>query len=129
MTPPMAERLQELISQGKWEPAFELLRELKPAAAADLIMTMRFEEQQLLFRQLQIPLAASIINHLPYFHAYVLLHSRPVQEMASIVEAMKPGERDHFLDALPEEAWTSLMDELAEAGSDAPSGGAGEFRG
>jgi NitT/TauT family transport system ATP-binding protein len=116
MTPPMAERLQELISQGKWEPAFELLRELKPAAAADLIMTMRFEEQQLLFRQ-SIPLAASIINHLPYFHAYVLLHSRPVQEMAAIVEAMKQAERDHFLDALPEEAWTSLMDELAEAGS------------
>jgi NitT/TauT family transport system ATP-binding protein len=118
MTPPMAERLQELISQNKWEPAFELLAELKPTAAADLIMTMRFEEQQLLFRQLPIPLAASIINHLPYFHAYVLLHSRPVQEMAAIVEAMKQAERDHFLDALPEEAWTSLMDELAEAGSD-----------
>jgi len=87
-------------------------------------MGMRFEEQQLLFRQLPIPLAATIINHLPYFHAYVLLHSRPVQEMASIVEAMKPGERDHFLDALPEEAWTSLMDDLAEAGSDAASGAA-----
>ncbi len=122
MTPPMAEKLQELLSQRKWEPLFELLRGLSPSAAADLIMGMRFEEQQLLFRQLPIPLAATIINHLPYFHAYVLLHSRPVQEMASIVEAMNPGERDHFLDALPEEAWTSLMDELAEAGSDAASG-------
>ena len=124
MTPPMAEKLQELLSQRKWETSFELLRGLSPSAAADLIMGMRFEEQQLLFRQLPIPLAATIINHLPYFHAYVLLHSRPVQEMASIVEAMKPGERDHFLDALPEEAWTSLMDELAEAGSDAASGAA-----
>ena len=124
MTPPMAEKLQELLSQRKWEPLFELLRGLSPSAAADLIMGMRFEEQQLLFRQLPIPLAATIINHLPYFHAYVLLHSRPVQEMASIVEAMNPGERDHFLDALPEEAWTSLMDELAEAGSDAASGAA-----
>jgi NitT/TauT family transport system ATP-binding protein len=124
MTPPMAEKLQELLSQRKWEPSFELLRGLSPSAAADLIMGMRFEEQQLLFRQLPIPLAATIINHLPYFHAYVLLHSRPVQEMASIVEAMKPGERDHFLDALPEEAWTSLMDDLAEAGSDAASGAA-----
>ena len=124
MTPPMAEKLQELLSQRKWEPSFELLRGLSPSAAADLIMGMRFEEQQLLFRQLPIPLAATIINHLPYFHAYVLLHSRPVHEMASIVEAMKPGERDHFLDALPEEAWTSLMDELAEAGSDAASGAA-----
>jgi ABC-type nitrate/sulfonate/bicarbonate transport system ATPase subunit len=122
MTPPMAEKLQELLSQRKWEPSFELLRGLSPSAAADLIMGMRFEEQQLLFRQLPIPLAATIINHLPYFHAYVLLHSRPVHEMASIVEAMKPGERDHFLDALPEEAWTSLMDELAEAGSDGAPG-------
>ena len=119
MTPPMAEKLQELLSQRKWEPAFELLRGLSPSAAADLIMGMRFEEQQLLFRQLPIPLAASIINHLPYFHAYVLLHSRVLQEMAAIVEAMNPAERDHFLDALPEEAWTSLMDELAEAGSGA----------
>ena len=117
MTPPMAEKLQELLSQRKWESAFELLRELNPSAAADLIMSMRFEEQQLLFRQLPIPLAASIINHWPYFHAYVLLHSRSVQEMAAIVEAMNLAERDHFLDALPEEAWTSLMDELSEAGS------------
>jgi NitT/TauT family transport system ATP-binding protein len=113
----MAEKLQELLSQRKWEPAFELLRELNPSAAADLIMSMRFEEQQLLFRQLPIPLAASTINHLPYFHAYVLLHSRVLQEMAAIVEAMNPAERDHFLDALPEEAWTSLIDELSEAGS------------
>jgi NitT/TauT family transport system ATP-binding protein len=122
MAPPMAEKIQELISERKWEPAFDLLRTLGPSAAADLIMSMRFEEQQLLFRQLPIPLAASIINHLPYFHAYVLLHSRPLREMAAIVEAMHPGERHHFLDALPEEAWTSLMDELSEAGSDAAEG-------
>ena len=96
MTPPMAGKLQELLSQGKWEPAFELLRELSPTAAADLIMSMRFEDQQLLFRQLPIPLAASIVNHLPYFHAYVLLHCRPLREMAEIVEAMNPAERDHF---------------------------------
>jgi NitT/TauT family transport system ATP-binding protein len=119
MTPPMAEKVQELISQRKWESAFELLRGLSPGDAADLIMSLRFEEQQLLFQQLPIPLAASIINHLPYFHSYVLLHSRPIHEMAAVVEAMNPAERDHFLDALPEEAWTSLMDELAEAGSSA----------
>ena len=122
MAPPMAEKLEELVSRRKWEPAFELLRELNPSAAADLIMSVRFEEQQLLFRQLPIPLAASLINHLPYFHAYVLLHSRPIHEMAAIVEAMNQAERHHFLDALPEEAWTSLMDELSEAGSGAAQG-------
>jgi NitT/TauT family transport system ATP-binding protein len=124
MTPPMAGKVQELVSQRKWEAAFELLRGLSPTDAADLIMGMRFEEQQLLFRQLPTPLAASIINHLPYFHAYVLLHARPVHEMAAIVEAMNAAERHYFLDALPEEAWTSLMDELAEAGSSsAPQAG------
>jgi hypothetical protein len=35
----------------------------------------------------------------------VLLHSRPSQELSAIVDAMKPTDRDHFLDDLPEEAW------------------------
>jgi len=43
-----------------------------------------------------------------------------VPEMSAILEAMSQGDRDHFLDALPEEAWKSLMDELAEI----PAGGA-----
>jgi NitT/TauT family transport system ATP-binding protein len=119
MTPPMIEKLNELVSQQKWEPAFQLLQGLTASDAADSIMAMRFEEQQALFRRLPTPLAASIVNHLPYFHAYVLLHACPLHEMAGIVEAMTQAERDHFLDALPEEAWNSLMDELAEAGSTA----------
>ena len=119
MTPPLVGKLNELVSQQKWEPAIELLQGLSASDAADLIMAMRFEEQQVLFRRLPIPFAASIVNHLPYFHAYVLLHARPLHEMAAIVEAMSQAERDHFLDALPEEAWNSLMDELADAGSTA----------
>ena len=119
MTPPMIGKLNELVSQQKWEPAFQLLQGLTASDAADSIMAMRFEEQQALFRRLPTPLAASIVNHLPYFHAYVLLHACPLHEMAGIVEAMTQAERDHFLDALPEEAWNSLMDELAEAGSTA----------
>jgi NitT/TauT family transport system ATP-binding protein len=115
----MAGKLNELVSQQKWEPAFQLLQGLNAGDAADLIMAVRFEEQQALFRRLPISLGASIVNHLPYFHAYVLLHARPLHEMAAIVEAMTQAERDHFLDALPEEAWNSLMDELAEAGSTA----------
>src|SRR5579863_5290772 len=65
-------------------------------------------------------MAASLIVHLPYYHAYVLLHSLPSQEMRAVVEAMTPAERNHFLDALPEEAWQCLLDELAEAGTGAP---------
>jgi NitT/TauT family transport system ATP-binding protein len=115
----MVGKLNELLSQQKWELAIQLLQGLSAGDAADLIMAMRFEEQQALFRRLPIPCAASIVNHLPYFHVYVLLHARPLHEMAAIIEAMSQAERDHFLDALPEEAWNSLMDELAEAGSTA----------
>jgi NitT/TauT family transport system ATP-binding protein len=62
-----------------------------------------------------------MVVHLPYYHAYVLLHSRPLSEMNAIIEAMTPTERGHFLDSLPEEAWKLLQDELANA----PSGGGG----
>ena len=117
MTPPLAGKLHEFVTQQKWESATALLQGLSASDASDLIMAVRFEEQQELFRRLPIPLVASIVNHLPYFHAYVLLHARSLHEMAAIVEAMSQAERDDFLDALPEEAWNSLMDELAEAGS------------
>jgi len=52
---------------------------------------------------------------LPYYHAYVLLHSRPIEEMAAIVDKMSPGQRLQFFDELPEETWQRLMDELAKA--------------
>ena len=83
-------------------------------------MSVPYDEQRALFHEMPVELAASLIVHLPYYHAYVLLHSRPRQDMRDIIDAMSPGERNHFLDALPEEAWQCLMDELAAAGSGAP---------
>jgi NitT/TauT family transport system ATP-binding protein len=83
-------------------------------------MSVPYDEQRALFREMSPDLAAGLIVHLPYYHAYVLLHSRPSQEMREIMDAMNPGEYGHFLDALPEEAWRCLMDELAASGSGAP---------
>jgi NitT/TauT family transport system ATP-binding protein len=114
MTPPRIETVRELSSQGRWKAAADLLIEADSAVAADFMMTLPFEEQRELFRAMPPAYAASLISHFPYFHAYVLLHSRPKQEMHVIVNAMKPADRDLFFDALPEEAWQSLMNELAE---------------
>jgi NitT/TauT family transport system ATP-binding protein len=108
------ETVRDLCNQGRWNAAVDLLLERDDSLVADFIMTLPFEEQQALFRALPVNFAASLIGHFPYFHAYVLLHSRPAHEMHLIIEAMKPSDRDHFLDALPEEAWQSLMNELAE---------------
>ncbi len=114
------QKLRNLLTRRQWAPLIEQLQKLGPTAAADFFMTVPYDEQRALFHEMPIELAASLIVHLPYYHAYVLLHSRPSQDMRNIIDAMTPGERNHFLDALPEEAWQCLMDELAAAGSGAP---------
>jgi len=89
------------------------LERLDPEDAANLLMSIPFEEQQILFRKLPAEFAAKLAGIFPYYHTYVLLHSLPIQEMRAIVDKMNPGERMHFFDELPEEAWQRLMDELS----------------
>jgi NitT/TauT family transport system ATP-binding protein len=112
--------LQSLLKLRQWKPIVVQLRTMSASDAADFLMTAPFEEQRALFGQMPVELAASLIVHLPYYHAYVTLHSLPLHQMQEIVNAMDPAEREHFLDALPEEAWQCLMDELVAAGSGAP---------
>jgi len=120
MNPQDTRKLQSLVNLRQWKMLVSELRALGPGLAADFLWSVPFEVQEILFHEMPIDFAASLIVHLPYYHAYVLLHSRPRPEMRQIVDTMHPGERNHFLDALPEEAWQSLMDELAEAGEGAP---------
>ena len=112
MTAPL-EKLRTMISQQNWEQALGVLRPLDPGDAARLLMAIPFEEQQELFRRLPVDFAARLAAVLPYYHTYVLLHSRPGPEMNAIVERMNPGERLQFFDELPEETWQRLMDELS----------------
>src|SRR5579864_361708 len=121
MNPPTAEKLRADLSQGNWQQAATMLQRMDPGAAADVLMSLPFEQQQTLFRRLAPDLAATLIAALPYYHAYVLLHARPIHEMAAIVDKLSPGERLQFLDELPEEAWQRLMDELAKAQPEATS--------
>jgi len=109
------EQLSTVLSQARWDRATTMLRGMPAVDAAELLMTVPYEQQQALFRKLPIDLAAKLAGAFPYYHAYVLLHSRPLDEMNAVVDQMNPGERIHFFDELPEEAWQSLMDELAEA--------------
>jgi NitT/TauT family transport system ATP-binding protein len=109
------QQLRESVAQARWDAAIELLAGLKPAAAADAIFALPFEQQRALFRRLPTNLAAALVPAFPYFHAYVLLHSLKIREIAAIVDAMHPTERDEFLDSLPEETWQSLMKTLEEA--------------
>jgi len=109
------EKLRELVSQGRSEHAVTLLQRLDPDSAADSMMRIPFEEQQILFRALPVDFAATLVSHFPYYHSYVLLHSRPVEELRAIIAKTRPEERHEFFDELPEEAWQHLMDELSGA--------------
>ncbi len=107
------EALRAAVAAGQTEQAVALLKAFHPEEAAALFESIPFELQQALFGELPASYAAVLVGIMPYYHAYVLLHSRPVEEMTAIVEEMNPDERRFFLDALPEEAWQQITNELA----------------
>jgi NitT/TauT family transport system ATP-binding protein len=113
------EKLQEQVSQRDWRSAVGALQQLNPATAASYMMGLPFEQQRALFRTLPETLAATLVAHFPYYHAYVLLHARPLAELQAIVEGMNSADRNGFFDELPEEAWQFLTDEL-EVAADSP---------
>jgi putative ABC transport system ATP-binding protein len=116
-----AERFRALLAAERWDQAIDMLRQFDLSEAADTFMALPFPQQEIFFRRLPVPFAAQLIGAFPYYHAYVLLHTRPLDELNAIVEAMSPGERLHLFDELPEEAWRRLMDELADKQAAAPA--------
>jgi NitT/TauT family transport system ATP-binding protein len=121
MTPPIAQAVRDVLAQGRPDEAAAIIQRLDPVAAAEVLAALPFEEQQILFRLLPVDSAAALVSHFPYYHEYVLLHSRTPAEMRAIVDRLDPTERIRFFDELPEEAWQRLMDELAAAPVEAPT--------
>ena len=117
MHPPKVDQLKAALTQGNWDRAIAMLQKVDPSVAADAFLQMPFEEQQALFRRLPIDYAATLVPAFPYYHAYVLLHSRPVEELTAIVDRMNPAERVQFTEQLPEETWQHLMDEIHAQGT------------
>jgi len=110
-------RVQEAMARGSVAEAAAALEPVPAEPAASLLAGLSFEEQQGLFRQVSVEFAASLFPYFPYYHAYVLLHSRPLDEMRAIIDKAAPAERMRFFDELPEEVWQKLMDELGSAAS------------
>jgi NitT/TauT family transport system ATP-binding protein len=106
-------RLRGTLQNGEIARAASSLEDASAEEAASLFAGLSFEEQQELFRELSIDRAASLYPHFPYYHAYVLLHSRPMNELRAIIEKSDPSDRIRFLDELPEEVWQKFTQELA----------------
>jgi len=114
MTPDQrAATVRDLLERGLLEEAVQSLEALGSAAAPEIFSRLSFEQQQAVFRRLSVDLAAAIATHFPYYHEYVLLHSRPAGEMRAIIDRLDPTDRMRFFDELPEEAWQRVMDELS----------------
>ena len=109
-----AEELQTILAHGKVDRAVAILTRLDPAVAADAILGLPYEEQQILFQRLPVEFAARLAPVFPYYHTFVLLHSLPLGQMAAIIEKMNAFERCNFFDELPESSWQQLVSELPQ---------------
>jgi NitT/TauT family transport system ATP-binding protein len=118
------QKLQDIVRAQGWLQLSDFLHNLGPSGAANALMTLPYELQQIAFKKIPDDIAANVVGQLPYYHAFVLLHSRPVEDIRRIVDTMGHGERELFLDSLPEEAWRFLMDELESRVPVAPGPGA-----
>jgi NitT/TauT family transport system ATP-binding protein len=112
-----AEELHTIISRGHWDRAVAILGRLDPTVAADVLLDLPHQEQENLFRRLPREFAAKLIPALPYYDAFILLHTLPLDQMRVVVERMKPVELSNFLDDLPEGSWQQMVSELPQGGA------------
>lgn len=113
MKTPRAEELETILAHGRWDRAAAVLARLDPTVAADAFLSLDYEQQQRLYRELPAELAARLAAVFPYYHTFVLLHTLPVAQMNAVVERMNPVERRSFFDQLPEGSWQQMMRELS----------------
>ena len=98
MSPPGADKVRDALSQGHCDRAVALLQQVDPAVAAGVMMGIPFEEQRVLFRVMPDDFAATLVSQFPYYHSYVLLHTRSLDTLRAIIGKMQPGERLMFFD-------------------------------
>src|SRR5215471_9324128 len=115
------DQLRDLISQERWPEAISLLKNAPASKSAELFGGLTDEQQQALFPRLPIDLAAQLLVPFPYYHKYILLHTRPPDEIQKVLDEMEPDERMQFLDELPEEAWRHLVEGTQERAAEAPA--------
>src|SRR5579859_852681 len=113
MSPSRNQEILDLLAEERWSEIAFLLRDIELSAAADLL-DVPDQQQQALFRLLPTKIASQVLHRFPYYHQYILLHTRPSEYMRHILDQMAPDDRARFFDELPEEAWQRLAEEVGE---------------
>src|SRR6202790_4000788 len=109
-----SDKFRALLAQENWDELIPVLVRLDPSVAADFFTEIPADQQETLFRSLPIDFAARLAELLPYYDAFVLLHTRSSTDLTAIVDRMNPAQRVRFFEELPEELWQVLMNELAK---------------
>lgn len=104
------QQLQNLLAREQWPEAIALLKSIPLSSAKELFSNLPDDQQQAVFRLLPIELAAKLLTGFPYYHQYILLHTRQGGEINRVLDEMDADERMLFLDELPEEAWQHLVE-------------------
>src|SRR5215467_2874460 len=114
------EQLRRYMRREQWTDAVSLLQNFPLSTASQLFAELPDEQQQGIFRHLPLDLAAKLLSPFPYYHKYILLHTRPANEIKQVLDHMDPDERMQFLDELPDEAWQHLMEGTVERAAESP---------
>src|SRR5215813_7771913 len=115
------DQLRDFLSAGQLKDAILLLENVSSPTALELFAGLPDEQQQVIFRNVPVDLAAKLLKPFPYYHQYILLHTRPSDEIHQVLDHMDPHERMQFLDELPEEAWQHLVEGTLERAAEPPS--------
>jgi magnesium transporter len=92
--------IKELISSKDLTTLREILREWLPPDLAALVGDLEPEEQALVFRSLEMSLAADAFAYLEFEVQEHLVESLPIGEVVKILNGMAPDDRTRFLEEL-----------------------------
>jgi len=115
------DQLHDFLIAGRLKDAILLLENVSSPTALELFAGLPDEQQQVIFRNVPVDLAAKLLKPFPYYHQYILLHTRPSDEIHQVLDHMDPHDRMQFLDELPEEAWQHLVEGTLERAAEPPS--------
>src|SRR5580700_10959804 len=95
-----SDKFRALLSEENWERVAPVLLQLDSSVAADFFREIPVEQQGKLFPHFPIECAARLAGTLPYYDAWVLLHTRTNEDLAAIVNCMNSAEQLRLFDEL-----------------------------
>lgn len=109
---PLAERIVDLLEEGRYNEVKQEVNTLHPADIAELIGLLDPQKQVMLFRLLKKDLAIAVFEQLDFEHQENLLRHFTDEKVAEILNQMSPDDRMELFDELPAKVVKKLLNLL-----------------